>query len=61
MKSLSILALTGLLLFTLGHASGPDDQAMAWVEYCEMHALYIETQGEYGWPDYRDIYEEECK
>lgn len=59
------LFLTGILfaivLYTIGHASGPSDEQMAWIEYCEMVAIYKSTGGENGWPDYRDIYEEECK
>lgn len=61
MKLLALLALAGLTIYTISHASGPDDRAMAWVEYCEMVALYKDTRGEYGWPDYKGTYEEECK
>ena len=28
--------------------------------YCKMVTLSIETQGEFGWPDYNNIYEKEC-
>ena len=28
--------------------------------YCEMVGIWIETGGEYGWPDYRGNYHEVC-
>lgn len=31
------------------------------VEYCDMVGLYKSTNGESGWPDYRNIYYKECK
>lgn len=61
MKLILIALLFGLVIYTLGHASGPSDEQMAWVEYCEMVAIYKETNGENGWPDFRDIYEDQCK
>lgn len=61
MKEFLLIALGVLIVYTLGHASGPDDRDVAWVEYCEMHALYQATGGESGWPDYRVTFEEECK
>lgn len=61
MKQILLIALGALIIFTLGHASGPDDLDIARVEYCEMHALYQATGGESGWPDYRGTYEESCK
>lgn len=29
--------------------------------YCEMVELYKSSDGENGWPDYKDIYQTECK
>ena len=29
-------------------------------QYCEMVELHISSRGEYGWPDYRGNYEQEC-
>lgn len=28
--------------------------------YCEMVTLYKESNGQYGWPDYEDNYDEIC-
>ena len=28
--------------------------------YCEMHQLWIDTDGDFGWPDYKNIFKE-CK
>ena len=61
MKHILLIGLGALIIYTLGHASGPDDRDLAWVEYCEMHSLYKATGGESGWPDYKGTYEEDCK
>lgn len=29
-------------------------------QYCEMHALWIESKGDVGWPDFRGTYAKEC-
>lgn len=29
-------------------------------QYCEMVGIYKQTGGEYGWPDFKGIYDEEC-
>lgn len=36
------------------------DQAMGLENYCQMVELYKQTDGENGWPDYRNIYESNC-
>lgn len=36
------------------------DQAMGLENYCQMVELYKQTDGESGWPDYRNIYESNC-
>ena len=28
--------------------------------YCEMHQLWIDTDGDFGWPDYKNTFKE-CK
>lgn len=43
------------VLYTLDDASGDRDP------YCEMVAVYKETGGRYGWPDYRGNAAEVCK
>jgi len=29
--------------------------------YCDMVQIGIDTNGEFGWPDFKDIAEEQCK
>ena len=29
--------------------------------YCEMVKIYKQTGGEYGWPDYKETFDRECK
>ena len=29
--------------------------------YCEMWKIWHDTNGEYGWPDKNDLYDDECK
>lgn len=29
-------------------------------QYCEMVKIYIDSNGQYGWPDFRNIYYREC-
>lgn len=60
-KTLLLIIIAGFTVYTIGHASGPDDISMQWTEYCEMVAIYKATNGENGWPDYKDIYSEQCK
>lgn len=58
----ALLFLLGVaIICTLGAASGPSDDAIAWTEYCEMVALHNETGGQYGWPDFKDVFEDECQ
>lgn len=61
MKAIFLIALGALIIYTLGHASGPDDRDIAWTEYCSMVALHQETTGQFGWPDFKGTYEDECK
>lgn len=58
----ALLFLLGLaVIYTISAASGPSDEVVAWVEYCEMVALHKTTGGESGWPDYKGSFEESCK
>ena len=29
-------------------------------QYCEMNDIRIESNGEFGWPDFKGTYEEQC-
>lgn len=55
----------GLLLFGLGVTNlidgQPDDLEQEQALYCEMVTTHKTTGGEYGWPDYRGVYERACK
>jgi hypothetical protein len=56
------VGLLGLFLIGLGIA-GEGDMREAEVqsrEYCEMVELHIRSEGENGWPDYKNSYEEGC-
>jgi hypothetical protein len=59
--------LTGFLLLTLAIAlalvAGSMDAADAKLEqehYCRMVYQWQESRGEFGWPDYRNEYEDIC-
>jgi hypothetical protein len=39
----------------------PDDLEQQQALYCEMVKTFKETQGQYGWPDYRGNAAEVCK
>lgn len=45
---LIVIALLTAMRFEL------EDDRQAEREYCEMRALYEATNGEYGWPEYKD-------
>ena len=47
-------ALIGAMLVIMRDSPEPVDP------YCEMVGIWIETGGEYGWPDYRGSYHTEC-
>lgn len=56
------VGLLGLFLIGLG-ITGEGDIREAEVqsrEYCEMVELYISSEGENGWPDYKNSHEEGC-
>ncbi len=37
-----------------------ESQDLEAAQYCEMHALWIESKGDLGWPDFRGTYAQEC-
>lgn len=59
-----MLAVGLLGLFLIGLAiTGEGDMREAQTqskEYCEMVELYIQSDGENGWPDYKHSYKEGC-
>lgn len=49
-----------LILFVLSILTLiPDEKPVD--PYCEMVAIYQQSGGQYGWPDYRGNYSEVCK
>jgi hypothetical protein len=40
--------------------AGCEDPQLEADQYCEMVKLYQTSGGEYGWPDYKQNYEENC-
>ncbi len=56
------LAMVLLTIMTLDHARGvPDELDRDQATYCEMVQTFKETNGQYGWPDYRGVAREVCK
>lgn len=62
MRSLPYIAVIGLFsLLLLLSLTAQDEQAASDKEYCEMVKIGIETNGEYGWPDFRKSYARDCQ
>lgn len=54
--------LFGIVLILLALLSHQNKQVISEHEnYCEMVELFKSSNGENGWPDYKDIYGNECK
>lgn len=51
-----------VVLSLLGFAGQMDyeDAIMAEKHYCEMVTAYKESNGQYGWPDFKNIYLSAC-
>lgn len=47
-----------ILFVTIANLMTEEDVDADWYFYCEMHQLWIETDGESGWPDYNEVYDE---
>lgn len=52
LKNMGLILLGIACLYTISHASCQTPDEQAWVEYCEMVAIYKQTNGESGWPDF---------
>lgn len=54
MRSFFLITAAVALVATLGWAGNSDlqEQEAQASEYCEMVALYHQSNGEFGWPDY---------
>lgn len=52
LNNIGLILLGVACMYTISQASGPNPDEQAWVEYCEMVAIYEQTNGESGWPDF---------
>lgn len=50
-----------VLMFAGWAIDQPDELEQEQALYCEMVETFKTTGGEYGWPDYRGVYERACK
>lgn len=51
------------LVLVIGLVNNPDEPDELTIEaktYCEMVQTFKETDGRYGWPDYRGIFRKVC-
>jgi hypothetical protein len=58
-----LLAVSAALIITILIAIAPDakeERIAQQALYCEMVELSIETDGEFGWPDFRNRYTKDC-
>ena len=46
--------------FVLSDTTDLEVQQIEGDTYCEMHQLWIDTDGDFGWPDYKNTFKE-CK
>lgn len=53
------VAVTALVVLLGMTKRGEVEAAQA--EYCSMVEIGIETDGEYGWPDFQHRYEDDCQ
>ena len=57
-----VLLIVGLAVLAVTLADGqPDELDQEQALYCEMVEAFKDTGGEYGWPDYKGVYERACK
>lgn len=50
-----------LVIGLVNNPDEPDELTKAENTYCEMVATFKETNGQFGWPDYRENFSEVCK
>lgn len=63
LRLVATAALVVIALAALGIAGNMDkqDAEQRHSTYCEMVQTFKESNGAYGWPDYKGIYQEVCK
>lgn len=61
LRILGVMTLVGAIIFTLDDArNGEDEMSKDQALYCEMVQIHSESNGNYGWPDFKQIAEEVC-
>lgn len=60
MRNTLKFALATSVAFILLGCVGPDEVELEQRQYCEMVELFISSNGENGWPDYKNTYAESC-
>lgn len=61
-NSMIVIAIIVGALMTIDHArNAPDDLDHEQATYCEMVKTFKESNGQYGWPDYRGNARRVCK
>ena len=62
MRILGVMTLVGAIIYTLDDATtNGDELTQEQSLYCEMVQIHKESNGNYGWPDFKGIAEEVCK
>ena len=61
LRAALLALLTSAVLASLILEDQPDELVQEQALYCEMVETFKTTGGEYGWPDYRGVYERACK
>ena len=51
---------TFAVMWIFGGPPANDDLQARQDRYCEMVDIFIESDGEFGWPDYEESYGESC-
>lgn len=57
---MKLLMIVLAVLFMTGCEFKADVKFNPSVEYCEMWKEWHDSNGEYGWPDPNNVYDEEC-
>lgn len=56
-----LLPILIVVIIVIASTMDYQDEVKQQLHYCEMVKLYKSSNGENGWPDYKNIYETECK
>lgn len=56
-----VMILMVLIFLGVSSTFDKEDEKLELRNYCEMVDLFKSSDGENGWPDYKQIYDTECK